>query len=120
MASNTLQHMPAFEPGQDPTNTSARWTQWLERFNTYLAAADIKDETRQRALLLYTAGLEVEEVFKTLEDTGKVKDFKNAVDASTKYFEPQKKIRYIRHVYLDKQPKLQRKQSTSSILDSAG
>ena len=99
MASNTLQPMPAFEPRQDPTKTSARWTQWLERFNSYLVAADIKDETRTRAVLLYTAGPEVAEIFKTLEDTGEAKDFKKAVDALTKYFEPQKNRIYQTHLF---------------------
>ena len=101
MASNTLQPMPAFEPRQDPTNTGARWTQWLERFNTCLVAADINDETRKRALLLYTAGPEVAKIFKTLEDTGEAKEFKKPVDALTKYFEPQKNRIY--QIYLFRQ-----------------
>ena len=31
--------MLLFEPKADPTNTSARWTQWIERFNTFLIAS---------------------------------------------------------------------------------
>ena len=42
MATQNIQPMPAFEPRSEPTSTSARWTRWLERFNTYLLAADIK------------------------------------------------------------------------------
>ncbi len=42
--------MPAFEPRSDPRSTSARWTRWLERFNTYLVAADIKDDEGKRTL----------------------------------------------------------------------
>ena len=72
-SSNHLQSMLIFEPKSDPTNTSARWTQWLERFSTYLAAADIKDETQKRAILLYQAG-PVYEIFKTLQNTGEAKD----------------------------------------------
>ncbi len=41
METQNIQPMPAFEPRSDPTSTSARWTRWLERFNTYLVAADI-------------------------------------------------------------------------------
>ena len=82
--------MPIFEPKSDPTNTSARWTQWVERFHTYLVAADIKDDTQKRAILLYQAGPEVFEIFKTLQDTGEAKDFKRAVDALTAHFEPDK------------------------------
>ena len=54
--------MPIFEPNSDPTNTSALWIQWLERFNTYLVAADIKDEAQKRAILLYQVGPEVYEI----------------------------------------------------------
>ena len=100
MAMN-IQPMPAFEPRSDPTNTSARWTQWLDRFYTYLAAADIKEATQKRALLLYQAGPEVYEIFKTLPDTGEAKDFQKAVDALTLYFEPEKNRIY--QVYLFRQ-----------------
>ena len=58
MAAHGLQPMPLFEPKADPTNTSARWTQWIERFNTFLIASNIKDSSRKRALLLYQAGPE--------------------------------------------------------------
>ena len=93
MAAQNIQPMPAFEPRSDPTSTSARWTRWLERFNTYLIAADIKDDDRKRALLLYQAGSEVYEIFKTLEED-EAKDFKSAVKALTKYFEPEKNVIY--------------------------
>ena len=69
MAMNGLQPMPLFEPKADPTNTSVRWTQWIQRFNTYLVASNVKDTARKRALLLYQAGPEVHEIFKTLPDT---------------------------------------------------
>ena len=75
----------------NPTSTSARWSRWLERFNTYLVEADVKkDDGRKRALLLNHAGSEVHKIFKTLEED-EVKDFKSAVKALTKYFEPEKK-----------------------------
>ena len=84
MATNELQPMPLFEPKADPTNTSARWTQWIECFNTYLVASNIKDTGRKRALP------EVHEIFKTLPDTGDEKDYDSAVKALTTYFEPDK------------------------------
>jgi hypothetical protein len=51
MAMNGLQPMLLFEPKADPTNTSARWTQWIQRFNTYLVASNVKDTARKRALV---------------------------------------------------------------------
>ena len=98
MAAQNIQPMPAFEPRSDPTSTSARWSRWLERFNTYLIAADIKDDGRKRALLLYQAGSEVYEIFKTLEED-EAKGFKSAVKALTKYFEPEKNVIYQTYVF---------------------
>ena len=91
MAAQNIQPMPAFEQRSDPTSTStsARWTRWPERFNTYLVAADIKDDGRKRALLLYQAGPEVYEIFKTLEED-EAKDFESAVKVLTKYFDRRK------------------------------
>ena len=96
-SSNHLQ--PIFELKSDPTNTSTRWTQWLERFNTYLVAADIKVETQKRAILLYQAGPEVYEIFKTLPNTAEAKDFKKAVDTLSAYFEPDKNKMYQTYMF---------------------
>ena len=98
MAAQNIQPMPASEPRNDSASTSARWTRWLERFNTYLVAADIKDDGRKRALLLYQAGPEVYEIFKTLEED-EAKDFKSAVKVLTKYFEAEKNVIYQAYVF---------------------
>jgi hypothetical protein len=79
-----------FEPKADPTNTSARWTQWIQRFNTYLVASNVKENVRKRSLLLYQGGPEVHEIFKTLPDTGDEKNYEAAVNALTAYFEAEK------------------------------
>ena len=100
MTAHGLQPMPLFEPKADPTNTSARWTQWIERFNTFLIASNIKDTSRKRALLLYQAGPEVHEIFKTLPDTGDEKDFDKAVQALAKHFEPEKNRIYPTYIYV--------------------
>ena len=83
----------------DPTNTSARWTQWIQRFNTYLVASNVKDTARKRALLLYQAGPEVHEIFKTLPDTGDEKNYEAAVNALTAYFEPEKNRIYQTYMF---------------------
>jgi hypothetical protein len=45
--------MAGFEPRSDPTSTSARWTRWLEKFNTYLLAADINLKKMRESELYY-------------------------------------------------------------------
>ena len=91
MASESnISPMPRFQPQSDPTNTRARWTAWLGRFETYLIAAGVTEEERKRALLLYQAGPEVYKIFKTLPDRGDTKAYAKAKDALTKHFEPAK------------------------------
>ena len=91
---SNISPMPHFQPQADPTNTGARWTAWIERYDTYLIAADVKEGERKRALLLYQAGPEVYKIFKTLPDTGDSKDYAKANDALTKHFEPAKNSIY--------------------------
>ena len=52
-----------FDPYSDPTTLSLRWKEWLRRYERFLVAMDIKDDTRKRALLLYAAGNKVEHFF---------------------------------------------------------
>ena len=54
----------------------------------YLAAHDVKDPTRKRALLLYSAGEEVSDIFETLPDQGEEKEYEKAVPALNAYFHP--------------------------------
>ncbi|CAB4045688.1 Hypothetical predicted protein, partial [Paramuricea clavata] len=58
-----------FDPVSDPTSISQRWKSWKRRFETYLVALNIKDDTQKRALLLYQAGEATQEIFDTLADT---------------------------------------------------
>jgi hypothetical protein len=99
MATNGLQPMPLFKPKANPTNTSARWTQWIQRLNTYLVASNVKDTARKRAILLYQAASEVHELFKTLPDTRDEKNYEAAVNALTAYFEPEKNRIYQTYMF---------------------
>jgi len=54
----------------------------------YLAAHDVKDATRRRALLLYSAGEEVSDMFETLHDQGEEKDYAKAGTALNGYLQP--------------------------------
>ena len=87
---SNISPMPQFQHQTDPKSTGVRWKAWIERFETYLIAADVEEGERKRALMLYQAGLEVYKMFKTLPDTGDTKDCAKAKDALTKHFEPAK------------------------------
>ena len=87
-----LSPMPPFDIHNESANVSVRWKLWLERFQTFLVASHIKDDTRKRAMLLYQAGPQITKSFKTLSNTGEDKDYKAALEELNEYFEPQKNI----------------------------
>ena len=89
MASNILPPFPSFSVHEDNSSVGSRWKKWFKRFEMYLAAHDVKDSTRKRALLLYSAGEEVSDIFETLPNQGEEKDYQAAVDALNAYFQPQ-------------------------------
>jgi len=54
-----------FDPVSDPTSIGQRWKIWKRRFQTYLVAVNVTDDKQKRALLLYQAGQETQEIFET-------------------------------------------------------
>ena len=106
-----LSSLEKFDPYSDPTTLSVRWKEWLQRFERFLVAMDIKDETRKRALLLYTAGNEVEKIFATLSDVGEDKDYKKAIEKLSAYFSPKKNLLFETHKFR------QLKQMTEETID---
>ena len=84
--------LPPFDPVGDPTSLSQRWKSWKRRFETYLIALNITDDKQKRALLLYQAGQETQEIFDTLTETGE--DYKTALAKLDDYFLPKKNVDY--------------------------
>ena len=57
-----------------------------------MAALNITDDKQQRALLLYQAGPETQEIFETLTETGE--DYKTVQEKLDAYFSPKKNVDY--------------------------
>ena len=106
-----LSSLGNFDPYSDPTTLSLRWKEWLRRYERFLVAMDVKDDTRKRALLLYAAGNEVEKVFATFSDVGEDKDCKKAVEKLNEYFSPKKNVLFETHKFR------QLKQVTEETID---
>ena len=65
-----------------------------------LIEADKADnKVQRRALLLHSAGKAVQEIFETLADTGKAKEYEKAVQALNDYFIPKVNLTYQNHVF---------------------
>ncbi|XP_066941036.1 uncharacterized protein [Macrobrachium rosenbergii] len=64
-----IKSLDCFSIGEDPKSVGTRWKQWIGSFEINLEALGKVDKKQQKALLLHTAGKEVQEVFKTLNLT---------------------------------------------------
>ena len=101
--------MPPFDAHGSPSSLDQRWKQRLTRFQTYITASGITDDTQKRAMLLYLAGPAVQDIFETLSDTGEAKDFKIAHEKPTEYFAPKKNATY--EVYVFRQARQHEKET---------
>lgn len=88
-----------FEPHHEPSSVAIRWADWLVRFKRSMIAFDIKGPARQKALLLYLAGPEVERIFSTLSAVGDEDDYDTTEAKLTAHFSPKKNLLYERHVF---------------------
>ena len=99
--------LPRFDCFSDPATIGPRWTRWLNSFELY---ADVKGlivgettaaatKQRRRALLLYLAGPDVQEIFTTLTETGDATDYNRAVEALNAYFVPQVNSAFARQTF---------------------
>lgn len=87
-----LHPLQPFDPLGDRTSIGQRWKTWIKRFETYLLATNITNDGQKRAMLLYQAGTETQEIFETLADTGD--DYATAKTKLEDYFLPKKNVTY--------------------------
>ena len=79
-----------------------RWTRWLRSFELYLTGKGITVAERKRALLLHCAGLEVQDIFFTLEEEAAGENetvYDQAKKTLEKYFNPQSNVPYERLLF---------------------
>ena len=94
---SSLPPVPPFTEVSDPTTAHTAWKRWVTRFEQYLAAADIKEEKRKIALLIYLAGETVADIFATLPDTGD--NYSPAITKLNEHFETQKNLLYETYMF---------------------
>ena len=68
-----------------------KWDQYVRQFDYYIKASGVTRDEQKRALLLQVSGEEVQDLLKTLTDTGTT--YLQAIDKLNEYFAP-KKILY--------------------------
>ena len=109
--------VPKFDPFGDPSTLGPRWTRWLSGFELFadgkgliiehlLDTATVEAVQRQhtvrqrrRALLLHSAGADVQDIFLTLTETGDRREYDVAVTALNNYFVPKVNNALARQVF---------------------
>ena len=106
MAKIELGGFAPFDASSDPTSICQKWKRWLRGFQLYadgkgLILTDGEDDNKiqRRALLLHSAGPEVQDIFEVLPDTGGPKDYEMAEKALNDYFMTQVNIPFERHQF---------------------
>ena len=75
---------------------SARWERWLRAFELFATGKGVKNADQRKALLLHTAGLDVQDIYFTLEEEGGSDNYRKATATLNKYFKPQANVPYER------------------------
>lgn len=63
------------------------WTRWLRSFELYATGKGVSDKKQKKALVLYCAGLDVQDIFFTLTEEDGDNDFDKAVNTLKKHFD---------------------------------
>ena len=75
---------------------SARWERWLRAFELFATGKGVKNADQKKALLLHTAGLDVQDIYSMLEEEGGSDNYLKATATLNKYFKPQANVPYER------------------------
>lgn len=90
---------PAFDVDCDSQSAGPRWRKWLERFENYLVAMNIKADSRQKAMLLYFGGERLSDIWDTLKAPDNDDDFAAVKTKLTTHFAPQVNTLYEVYVF---------------------
>ena len=86
--------LPSFDCKTDTSTIGTRWRRWKRSFDYFLLAKGVTTPAQQKALLLHTAGIDVQDVFDTLpEAPGEGDEYVKAVRTLDVDFQPRTNIR---------------------------
>ena len=67
---------------------SARWERWLRAFELFAKGGGVQNVNQKKALFLYTAGLDVQDIYFMLNEEGGSDNDQKATATLNKYFKP--------------------------------
>ena len=90
-----LPSFPTVDVSLESGAIGTRWKKYVTRFRNLVVVLNIKDKSRQKALLIHYAGEEVNDIFDTLPDTEEGEGpLEKTIDALTAYFQPKQNVAY--------------------------
>ncbi|XP_039252489.2 uncharacterized protein LOC120329778 [Styela clava] len=96
---NNIGTMQPFDSDGDPHCISQRWQRWRRSFKLYLTAKGTTEDSSKKALLLFTAGVKVQDIFYTLAGLDEEKTFTEILNLLDEYFTPKSNIPFERHLF---------------------
>jgi len=99
---DNLSMLLPFDCVESVVNIGARWRRWRRAFEYYIEARGTTEPAQKKALLLHTAGINVQDIFETLTlaEAGERDDeYSLAIRALDNYFLPQSNTPYERHCF---------------------
>ena len=90
--------LPRFDTKGDPHNIAQRWTRWKRGFKLYLTARGVVQDEQKQALLLHTAGLDVQDIYYSLAGEGE-KNYTDTLKLLDDHFLPNKNVPFERHLF---------------------
>ena len=72
-----IQGVAPFDCKGNSSALGPRWKKWLQSFQYFLVAKGVVNDAQKKALLLHTAGIEVQELYETLKDPGPSVEFED-------------------------------------------
>ena len=67
---------------------SARWERWLRAFELFAKGRGVQNVNQKKVLFLYTAGLDVQDIYFMLNEEGGSDNDQKATATLNKYFKP--------------------------------
>ena len=102
-----IQGVAPFDCKGNSSALAPRWKKWLQSFQYFLVAKGVVNDAQKKALLLHTAGIEVQELYETLTDPGPgagveedtATEFDKTLRTLNAYFATKLNEPYERHVF---------------------
>lgn len=91
--------VPKFDCRGEPSSISQNWKRWKRAFGLFITGKAVTDAQQKRALLLYCGGLDMQDIFFTLSDTGDEDNYDQALQKLDDYFSPQENVPFERHQF---------------------